>query len=108
MVTVSDGKGGTANASSTGDRHGGQHRADGDHMRRTPTGNVTTGTAIAFTAVGTDADGDTLTYAWNFGDTTTSAVGHQNPSKTYTSAGHLLRHGHGLRRQGRDQQPAHR
>ena len=52
---------------------------------RTPTGDVTTGTALAFTATGTDPDGDTLTYAWDFGDGTTSSA--QNPSHAYLTAG---------------------
>jgi cytochrome c len=54
-------------------------------MTRTPSGDVTAGTAINFAAAATDADGDTLSYAWDFGDTTTSAQ--QNPTKTYTAAG---------------------
>ena len=52
---------------------------------RTPTGNVRVGVPIQFTAVGNDADGDQLTYSWNFGDDTTSSE--QNPSKTYLAAG---------------------
>ena len=52
---------------------------------RTPSGNVDTNTAINFAAAATDADGDTLTYAWDFGDTTTSAQ--QNPTKTYATPG---------------------
>ncbi|WP_081686373.1 PKD domain-containing protein [Candidatus Solirubrobacter pratensis] len=52
---------------------------------RTPSGSVTTGTSIAFTAVGTDADGDALTYAWDFGDTGT-ATG-QSPTHAYAAAG---------------------
>ena len=52
---------------------------------RTPSGDVTTGTAIAFSATGTDPDGDPLTYAWEFGDGGTSSA--QNPSHTYTAAG---------------------
>ena len=38
-----------------------------------------------FTATGADVDGDTLTYAWTFGDGGTASV--QNPSHTYASAG---------------------
>ena len=52
---------------------------------RTPTGAVRVGVPIQFTAVGADADSDALTYAWTFGDTTTSTE--QNPSKTYLAAG---------------------
>ncbi|MDA0183278.1 ThuA domain-containing protein [Solirubrobacter phytolaccae] len=52
---------------------------------RTPTGAVRVGVPIQFTAVGADADSDALTYAWTFGDNTTSTE--QNPSKTYLAAG---------------------
>jgi PKD repeat protein len=52
---------------------------------RTPTGNVDTNTALSFAAAATDADGDALTYAWDFGDTTSSTQ--QNPTKTFPSAG---------------------
>ena len=43
---------------------------------RNPSGDVTNGTSITFTAVGADADSDPITYAWDFGDggTSTSAV----------------------------------
>ncbi|MDA0173823.1 ThuA domain-containing protein [Solirubrobacter taibaiensis] len=51
---------------------------------RTPTGNVRVGVPVAFTAAGTDADGDALTYAWDFGDGTTSTE--QNPTKTFLAA----------------------
>ncbi|SDZ24525.1 Glucose/arabinose dehydrogenase, beta-propeller fold [Micromonospora pattaloongensis] len=40
---------------------------------------------VTFTANGTDRDGDTLRYAWEFGDGATSTE--QNPSHTYTRAG---------------------
>jgi PKD repeat protein len=52
---------------------------------RTPTGAVRVGVPIQFTAVGVDADNDALTYAWTFGDNTTSTE--QNPSKSYLAAG---------------------
>ena len=40
---------------------------------------------VAFTSSSTDADGSIVSYAWNFGDNTTSNV--QNPNKTYAAAG---------------------
>ncbi|MFC7989645.1 lectin [Streptomyces pilosus] len=51
--------------------------------------NTTSGTApltVAFSSAGTsDPDGDTLTYAWTFGDGATSTAA--NPSHTYTTNG---------------------
>ncbi|MFF9898291.1 PQQ-dependent sugar dehydrogenase [Streptomyces longispororuber] len=50
--------------------------------------SVTSGQAplrTRFTAEATDADGDTLTYAWDFGDGTTSTE--QNPTHTYDKNG---------------------
>ena len=35
---------------------------------RNPSGDVSPGDPVAFTAQGADADGDTLTYEWDFGD----------------------------------------
>ncbi|HET6547694.1 MAG TPA: ThuA domain-containing protein [Solirubrobacter sp.] len=52
---------------------------------RTPAGDVVTGTTLAFTATGTDPDGDTLTYAWDFGDGDTSTD--QNPTHGYATPG---------------------
>jgi PKD repeat protein len=52
---------------------------------RAPTGSVRVGVPIQFTAVGIDADSDTLSYAWTFGDNTTSTE--QNPTKSYLTAG---------------------
>ena len=83
-VTVSDGRGGSGTA--TLNVVVTQANRDPSVVAaRTPTGDVTTGTAIAFTATGTDPDGDPLTYAWDFGDSTTSSA--QNPSHAYLAAG---------------------
>jgi PKD repeat protein len=41
--------------------------------------------AVQFSATGTDPDGDSLTYAWDFGDGARSLL--QNPSHTYNTAG---------------------
>ncbi|HZB76823.1 MAG TPA: PKD domain-containing protein, partial [Solirubrobacteraceae bacterium] len=52
------------------------------------TADPKTGTAplaVAFSANGSDREGQALTYAWNFGDGGTSFL--QNPSHTYTTAG---------------------
>ena len=43
------------------------------------------GLSAAFTSTSSDADGSIASYAWEFGDGTTSTQ--QNPSKTYASAG---------------------
>jgi cytochrome c len=51
---------------------------------RNPTGNVRVGVPIQFTATANDPDGDTLSYAWDFGDSTTSTE--QNPTKSYLAA----------------------
>ena len=40
---------------------------------------------VQFSANGTDPDGDSLTYAWDFGDSGTSFL--QNPTHTYNTAG---------------------
>ena len=47
--------------------------------------NTTAGGTVTFTDASTDADGDTLTYSWVFGDTTTNTT--QNPSHTYAANG---------------------
>jgi len=52
---------------------------------RTPSGDVTTATDVVFSAAGSDPDGDTLTYAWEFGDGGTSTE--QNPTHRYTTPG---------------------
>jgi type 1 glutamine amidotransferase len=41
---------------------------------------------VSFAAVATDADGDALTYSWNFGDGSTSTS--QNPTHTYQQLGY--------------------
>ncbi|HEY0074570.1 MAG TPA: Calx-beta domain-containing protein, partial [Abditibacteriaceae bacterium] len=46
---------------------------------------VNSGTAINFTATASDADGDTLSYCWDFGDTTFASTA--NPTKSWTTGG---------------------
>jgi hypothetical protein len=48
-------------------------------------GTTNSGTAINFTATASDANGDTLSYCWDFGDTTFSSVA--NPTKSWTTGG---------------------
>ena len=52
---------------------------------RTPAGDVNTGQSVDFTAAATDADGDALTYAWDFGDGGTGSGA--TASHAYTTAG---------------------
>ena len=52
---------------------------------RAPAGMADAGAPVAFSATGVDADGDTLTYAWEFGDGGTSTE--QNPSHVYAAIG---------------------
>src|SRR4051794_4146374 len=84
-VTVSDGKGGSATSSQAAPvTHA--NRNPTVTASRTPAGDVAPNTAITFAATGTDADGDTLTYSWDFGDSTAASTT-QNPVHTYTTAG---------------------
>ena len=50
-----------------------------------PTGNTRVGVPVAFTATGTDPDGDPLTYSWNFGDATAVST-EQNPTHAFATA----------------------
>jgi PKD repeat protein len=53
--------------------------------QRNPSGDVTPGDPVAFTAQGTDPDGDELTYRWDFGDGATATT--KDAMHTYTEAG---------------------
>jgi PKD repeat protein len=53
--------------------------------QRNPGGDVQPGDPVAFTATGTDADDDTLTYSWDFGDGGTATT--QDAMHTYTELG---------------------
>ena len=52
---------------------------------RNPGGDVQPGDPVAFTATGTDPDGDTLTYAWDFGDGGTATT--KDAMHTYNEVG---------------------
>jgi PKD repeat protein len=52
---------------------------------RNPSGDVSPGDPVAFTAIGTDEDGDTLTYVWDFGDGGTANT--KDAMHTYTEVG---------------------
>jgi glucose/arabinose dehydrogenase len=55
-----------------------------------PTADVLAGgvpLTVTFAAAATDADGDPLTYTWDFGDGTPAAVGAASISHTYTTGG---------------------
>jgi PKD repeat protein/type 1 glutamine amidotransferase len=84
-VTVSDGKGGTAEATLS-IIVAQANRNPAVTGSRTPAGVLAVNQSVAFTATGTDADGDTLTYTWNFGDSTPEST-EQNPSHAYTTPG---------------------
>ncbi|MFI6338870.1 PQQ-dependent sugar dehydrogenase [Streptomyces sp. NPDC050535] len=66
-----------------------EHVVDGLAPTAQAKADVTSGKAplaVAFSSAGsTDPDGDTLSYAWNFGDGATSTAA--NPSHTYTTNG---------------------
>jgi hypothetical protein len=52
---------------------------------RNPSGDVHPGDPVAFTATGSDADGDTLTYEWDFGDGGTATT--KDAMHTYNQVG---------------------
>jgi type 1 glutamine amidotransferase len=53
--------------------------------QRNPSTDVSPGDPVAFTAQGTDPDGDELTYAWDFGDGGTATT--KDAMHTYTEVG---------------------
>ncbi len=54
----------------------------------TPPATIVQGQAVTFQGSATDANGDTVTYAWNFGANATPATSTaQNPSVTFSTAG---------------------
>ena len=64
---------------------GRQPRADGDARCATRPVTSSPGDPVAFTATGTDADGDTLTYEWDFGDGGTATT--KDAMHTYNEVG---------------------
>ena len=81
---MSDGKGGTGSATVSA-VVAGANIAPTVTATRNPTGNTRVGVPVIFAATGTDPDGDTLTYSWDFGDGT-AAVTDQNPTHTFLTA----------------------
>ena len=67
-------------------RRGPERRARADRLDATRSGTIGAGDAVEFTATATDADGNPLTYAWDFGDSS-PRVDEQNPSHTYNTPG---------------------
>jgi PKD repeat protein len=63
---------------------GGNHAPTVSALRN-PSGDVSPGDPVAFTAMGSDQDGDTLTYAWDFGDGGTATT--KDAMHTYTEVG---------------------
>ena len=81
-VTVSDGRGGTASATvvvTVG------NRAPTVQLTATPTSGKSPLT-VAFTATGSDLDGDALTYRYDFGDGSKPETG-RTPTHKYSKAG---------------------
>ena len=63
----------------------GGNRAPTVTAQRNPSGDVNPGDPVAFTAQGTDPDGDELTYEWDFGDGGTANT--KDAMHTYTDVG---------------------
>jgi len=63
-----------------------ENRAPTVSASRIPAGNVVVNTPVGFTATASDADGDALTYSWDFGDATPTSTS-ANPSHTYAAVG---------------------
>jgi PKD repeat protein len=63
---------------------GGNHAPTVSALRN-PSGDVSPGDPVAFTATGTDPDADTLTYAWDFGDGGTATT--KDAMQTYNEVG---------------------
>jgi PKD repeat protein len=85
-VTVSDNQGGTGSATVPVTVVASTNHAPTVTAGRTPTGTITSGTSVDFTAAGTDSDGDTLSYTWDFGDGSPTSTA-KNPTHTYTATG---------------------
>ncbi len=88
VVTVSDGKGGTATSTQSVTVQSSQPTNTAPTITSgsaTPTTGVPP-LSVAFTVAATDADNDTLTYAWDFGDGSAAST-QQNPTHSYATAG---------------------